>query len=119
MSKDTFKEFIKKRPDLAKAVFNGKVSFQKLYEAYDIYGEDSNVFDKYLVNDTIESRGDNGFSDITNIFKNLDLDTIQKGVNGLQKAVNLIQEIVPNNTQNNANNYVNYEERPINKFYED
>ena len=48
MSKESFKEFIKKRPELAQAVFNNKTTFQKLYEAYDMYGEESTVFDEVL-----------------------------------------------------------------------
>ena len=53
---------------------------------------------------------------ITNLFRNIDLDTVQKSVNGLQKAVSLISEIVP---KNNDEYIPNYEERPINKYYED
>ena len=56
------------------------------------------------------------FKEITNLFRNIDLDTVQKSVTGLQKAVSLISEIVP---KNNDEYISNYEERPINKYYED
>ena len=52
MSKESFKEFIKNKPYLAKAVFDGKTSFQKLYETYDLYGEESDVFNNYLNTNT-------------------------------------------------------------------
>ena len=48
MSKESFKKFIKTRPELAKAVFNNKTTFQKLYELYDMYGEDSDVFNELI-----------------------------------------------------------------------
>ncbi len=118
MSKEEFKKFIKKRPELAQAVFNNKTTFQKLYEAYDMYGEDSNVFDEVLIDNTnIRETSTSSFKEITNLFRNIDLDTVQRSVNGLQKAISLISEIVPNN--NNNEFPVNYDERPINKYYED
>jgi len=117
MSKESFKEFIKKRPELAQAVFNNKTTFQKLYEAYDMYGEDSNVFDELLTPKKEEKENSStSFKEITNLFRNIDLDTVQKSVTGLQKAVSLISEIVP---KNNDEYISNYEERPINKYYED
>ena len=117
MSKESFKEFIKKRPELAQAVFNNKTTFQKLYEAYDMYGEESTVFNEVLTpKNEVKEISSTSFKEITNLFRNIDLDTVQKSVNGLQKAVSLISEIVPKNN----NEYVpNYEERPINKYYED
>ena len=117
MSKESFKAFIKKRPELAQAVFNNKITFQKLYEAYDMYGEDSNVFDELLTpKKEVKDSPSTSFKEITNLIRNIDLDTVRKSVDGLQKAVSLISEIVPNN---NDINITNYEERPINKYYED
>ena len=117
MSKESFKTFIKKRPELAQAVFNNKTTFQKLYEVYDMYGEDSNVFDELLVEkNEVKEASSSSFKEITNLFRNIDLDTVQRSVNGLQKAVSLISEIVP---KNNNDFSPNYEERPINKYYED
>ena len=117
MSKESFKEFIKKRPELAQAVFNNKTTFQKLYEAYDMYGEDSNVFDELLTpKNDVKVSTSSSFKEITNLFRNIDLDTVQRSVNGLQKAVSIISEIVP---KNNDEYIPNYEERPINKYYED
>lgn len=117
MSKESFKAFIKKRPELAQAVFNNRTTFQKLYEVYDMYGEDSNVFDEVLTQkNEVKETSSSSFKEITNLFRNIDLDTVQRSVNGLQKAVNLISEIVP---KNNDEYIPDYEERPINKYYED
>ena len=83
----------------------------------DMYGEESTVFDEVLTkkNEVKESTS-TSFKEITNLFRNIDLDTVQRSVNGLQKAVNLISEIVP---KNNDEYIPDYEERPINKYYED
>lgn len=119
MSKESFKQFIKNKPYLAKAVFDGKTTFQKLYEAYDLYGEDSDVFNSYLNNNSNVVTTNNkttSFNEVVNMFRNMDLDTIQKGVTSLQKAVNLIGEIMP---KNSSDNIPNYDERPINRYYED
>ena len=117
MSKESFKAFIKKRPELAQAVFNNKTTFQKLYETYDMYGEDSSVFDEVLTQkNEVKETSSSSFKEITNLFRNIDLDTVQRSVNGLQKAVSLISEIVP---KNNDEYIPDYEERPINKYYED
>lgn len=119
MSKESFKEFIKNKPYLAKAVFDGKTSFQKLYEAYDLYGEESDVFNNYLNTNTNTVTTNNkttSFNEVVNMFRNMDLETIQRGVNSLQKAVSLVEEIMPKNENNNI---PNYDERPINRYYED
>ena len=117
MSKESFKAFIKKRPELAQAVFNNKTTFQKLYEAYDMYGEDSNVFDELLTpKKEVKESPSTSSSAPRGIILVYDLDTVQRSVNGLQKAVSLISEIVP---KNNDEYIPDYEERPINKYYED
>ena len=39
MSKETFKEFVRLKPELIKQVNSNKTSWQKLYEIYEIYGD--------------------------------------------------------------------------------
>ena len=41
MSKENFKNFVRKNPDLADFVLNKKVTWQQLYEIYDMYGENN------------------------------------------------------------------------------
>ena len=118
MSKETFKEFIKTKPELAKAVLEGKTTYQKLYETFDLYGKDSSVFSSFAEKEIDQKKSSNALQEVTNMFRNIDLDTIQKGVIGLQKAVSLIEDIVPKGN-NSSNNIPPYEERPINKYYED
>ena len=47
MSKETFKEFIRNKPELINHVNNGTMTWQKFYELYDLYGEDDNIWKQY------------------------------------------------------------------------
>ena len=48
MSKDAFKSFARSHTELANYVMSGKTNWQKLYELYEIYGENSSIWDDYL-----------------------------------------------------------------------
>ena len=52
MSKEAFKIFARNHPELATQVINDKISWQKLYELYEIYGEDGNIWNKYISKNT-------------------------------------------------------------------
>ena len=114
MSKEQFKQFAKKHPELANNVSSGNTTWQKLYELYDIYGENLSIWKEYITT-TTPITSQNSIKDIFNIFKNLDVDSIQQGVTNIQKTIGLIQElgIIPNRENKD------YEPRPIYKRFED
>ena len=122
MSKENFKLFVKEHPEFVNYVNNGEMTWQKFYELYDMYGDNNDIWNKYLeVGDTRSSNtssllGDTSLKDIFNVVKQIDLDTVKRGVDGLQKAVGLIQDIVGNK---NSNNQSNYQRRPMYKYFED
>lgn len=87
MSKESFKLFAGNHPELADHVLNGEVSWQKLYELFDIYGENNSVWNKFITNTSKEV----GIKDIFNNLKNIDIDSFQKGVENLQKTIGLLQ----------------------------
>ena len=70
-------------------VLNGKVSWQQLYELYEIYGENSNVWNNYSKNDFDL----NSFKEVFKVIKNVDLDGLQNSISSLQKTIGLIQDI--------------------------
>lgn len=88
MSKESFKIFARNHPELISSVMSDKVSWQKLYELYDIYGDDDKVWNKYI-NNTVSR--DISFKDVFNGIRNIDLDSFQKGVENLQKTIGLLQ----------------------------
>lgn len=114
MSKETFKFFAQKHPELATLVLEGKTTWQKLYEIYDIYGENNTIWNDYLNQSKIQTPDFSSFKELFNTFKNIDMDTLQKGVNNIQKTINLIQELGINKKQ-----LPEYEPKPMYKYFED
>lgn len=128
MAKDDFKRFVRSHPDLIQYVNNGSMSWQKFYEMYDIYGENSNVWDKYnnmrssiettSDTDTTKSKlstvGDTSLKELFNMVKKIDLESVRKGAEGLQKAIALVQDF--GSTTRTTNNY---QARPLYKHLED
>ena len=117
MSKVEFKDFVKKNTNLISLVEKGETSWQKLYELYDLYGESSNVWDKYLKTNTnsINNVG-SSFKELLNLIKGVDLNTVQKGLSSLDKAIDAFKDIIPSNKTPNVSNY---EPRPNYKYFED
>ena len=99
MSKELFKKFARKNPTLADTVLKGDATWQQLYELYEIYGEKNHIWQKYTEpkESTISS-----FKEIFNTFKNLDVDSVQQGINNLQKTIGLLQDLgIGNSLTNN------------------
>ena len=115
MSKETFKSFARSHPELATSVMENKSTWQKLYEVYEIYGENNPIWDNFIKkNDKVETIS--SFKELFNTFKNIDLESVQKGVTNLQKTLGLLQEL---GIGSNKNNISQYEPRPIYKYFED
>ncbi len=91
---EKFKKFVKSNPKLINYVKKNNVSWQDLYEIYSLYGEDKKVWDKYI-ND------DNGIEDLISLIKNINLESIKNIVDGMQKAISILQNISSNNSNNN------------------
>lgn len=123
MAKEDFKRFVRSHPELVTYVNSGKMSWQKFYEMYDIYGENNSIWLKYQetsdtrnVSDmktTASTVGDTSLKDLFNMVKKIDLESVRKGAEGLQKAIALVQNL-GNNRQTN-----NYQARPLYKHLED
>lgn len=114
MSKETFKLFARNHPELGTSVMDNKTSWQKLYELYEMYGEESHVWDKYFVRNKATTET-SSFSDLINMIRNVDLESVQKGVNNLQKTIGLLQDIgIGAKTREPT-----YEPRPMYKYFDD
>ena len=118
MSKETFKLFARAHPELASSVLKGNTSWQQLYELYEIYGENNSIWNQYFtttsITDNITSSAST-LKDFISSFKNMDMDSVQKGITNIQKTISLLQEI----GLGSRNNNVNYEAKPIYKRFED
>ncbi len=128
MSKETFKRFVRSHPSLVSKVNEGNTTWQKLYEMYDLYGENHSIWNSYFNDSSIggENRGftvgsgstqstigDTSLKEIFNMIKSMDLDTVKKGVDGLQKAVGLLQELTTTKKE------TQYQARPLYRHLED
>ena len=98
MSKETFKTFARQHPELATTVINGNATWQQLYELYEIYGENNTIWNNYITNNTTDITS--SFKELFNTIKNIDMESIQKGINNIQKTIGLLQEVGVSNRNN-------------------
>ncbi len=119
--KDEFKIFASKHPELSKYIKNGEMTWQKFYEIYDIYGEDTSAWSNYFNEKTAENNSSRGIGELPNFIKNIDMDSIQKHIQTAQKALGVIQELTTKSPSSDATNITKgpTTTRPINKFFED
>lgn len=131
MQKERFKIFVRNHPNLANFVHDKKMTWQQFYELYDLYGEDDKVWGSFLNNSsdrssTINTSNNtnssinlvNTLRDFLGLFKGIDLNTVQKTLTSLDKAIEAFKGISFNDRDNNDNRN-NYEERPKYKYFED
>ena len=111
MSKiEDFKNFVKENPNLIKYVKNNEMTWQKFYEIYDIYGSDNEVWNKYKVIEDKKS----SIGDVINFFKGVDLDSVQEGVENIQRVVEMLGDLSVANTTKPE-----YKPRPLYKHFDD
>lgn len=95
--KEEFKSFISKNPDFVESVRNGETTWQRMYELYDLYGENSKIWDNYRnVEETTEELKEEKKSTVKDIFnslKNINVDALQENISSLQKAVSFLEDI--------------------------
>ena len=110
--KELFKNFIGAHPEILKYIKNKEMTFQDFFEIYDIYGEESNVWDKYF-KDNIET-DDNKLKELSGLLKNINIDSIEHHVNNAQKVIVIIQELTKKTPD-----ITNAVDNPITKIYGD
>ena len=108
---DNFKQFVRNNPTFASYIKDGSMTWQKFYELYDMYGEESSIWDEY----TKQSSKKTTINDIINVAKNIDIDKLQDGINSISKAIGLFSNLFNNKKDNNDT----YEPRAIYKRFDD
>lgn len=118
MSKDAFKTFAKSHPEIATSVLNNQTTWQKLYELYEIYGEESTIWNDILNRTTQTATTDpiSSFRELFSTFKNIDLNSVQSGITNLQKTLSLLQEL---GVGQKSSQSLPYEPRPLYQYFED
>ena len=91
---DEFKNFVKNNSFLIDKVHNNEVTWQKLYETYDIYGPEHELFKNvYSTSNTSTILSKEGINNAINVIKNVDLEKISSGLENVKKVVATIQGI--------------------------
>lgn len=118
---ESFKNFVKTRPNLVHAVLDNKVTWQKLYEIWDLYGESHEIWEEYNKRNEISksSNIDIGFADIISILKRIDLRTIQTNLSNIQKIISVAQSLINNKEEYGPPDRTRYQPRPYYKYFED
>lgn len=124
MNNEKFKAFVKTKPELIKYVQSGQMTWQKFYELYDLYGENNEIWEKYILNNTSGDRAGitDGLSKITDMVKSVDVNSIKSHINTAQKAIDFMSDLTKKNptpTPSASLNKGPVAPRPLNKFFED
>ena len=91
---EKFKKFASTRPFLKKKVDNKETTWQELFERYDIYGEDDEIFkESSKTTSTKEKKGPDSFSSFMDMLSNIDIDKITEGLNGMKKVLSILSEV--------------------------
>jgi len=116
-TKEKFKDFVRQNPVLLTHVKEGKMTWQKFYEIYDIYGEEESAWKDYLTVGTAATATTAAATsfDLMGFLKNLDLDSIQNSVNSMQRVLGLLQDMSSSKTSTVETR----KPRPLYKHFED
>lgn len=119
--KEEFKAFVRTKPELVSYVSKGDMTWQKFYEIWNLYGNDDKVWGKYKTREEpVQSNANTdsfNLSSIIDSIKNMDMETAQKGINGMQKAIELLQGFTTGGAASSAAG--EYKPRQLFKKFED
>lgn len=115
MSLENFKKFVRNKPILADYVKNGSTSWQNFYDLYELYGENSSVWSKYLntSSNTITLK------DMFDSIKNIDMTEVQNSITSLQKGIGYIEELLRSKEKEIPVRKSTYEPRPLYRYFDD
>ena len=116
-TKEEFKTFVRKHDNLINEVKNKQHTWQELYEMYDLYGDDEDAWEKYL-SKSESNINNNSLKELTNIFKNVNIDNVRKYIDTAEKAIGVIEGLIGVKGKGQIIN-PSLVERPINKIFED
>lgn len=114
--KSEFKEFVKEHPSLIKFVRTGDMNWQKFYELYDLYGGEGEAWIPYVTPQVAEKTATAavGTTDFLGWLKQIDLDSVQSGINSLQRVLSVVTDLKTPETKKPE-----YKPRPLYKHFED
>ncbi|HET7578929.1 MAG TPA: spore coat protein YlbD [Bacillales bacterium] len=111
-----FKEFAREHPGLIEEVRNQKRSWQDIYEEWDIYGGDANIWEPFktvrssreaaggkTTREASQSQGKGlSLGSLFSMLEKIDFDQFQKGLSQASHALESVQKIMGQSQNNNA-----------------
>lgn len=113
-----FKTFVKDKPELVEYVHKGEMTWQKFYELYDLYGTKDEIWKPYQkqVEETVaKTTSAFGMAEILEWLKTVDLDSVQNGINSVQRVLGVFQDLGTKDEVAKPE----YKPRPLYKHFED
>ena len=111
---DEFKAFIKDKEFLIDKVNNKEITWQGLYEIYDLYGKDASIFINNIQNDSKQtnksSTNEGKVNNLLKAFEGVDVNKINENLEGVRKILAVLSEFSkkddgkPKRTYDNPNN---------------
>ena len=120
-NKEEFKLFVKSHPELIRYVKDGEMTWQKFYETYSLYGKENDVWNKYfssneeIKENTNEKKDSVSLTDVIDMVKKVDLNSVQKNITNISKALGIVQSLITKDEINTET----YTPRPLYKKFED
>lgn len=116
---DEFKAFIKDKEFLIDKVNNKEITWQGLYEIYDLYGENASIFHNENTNEinkeeakTQQANGDGKVNNLLKAFEGLDVNKINENLEGVRKILAVLGEFTKKEDVKPKRTY----ERPNNRY---
>lgn len=120
--KEQFKQFVRDNPSLITYVNSKEKTWQEFYELYDLYGDDKNIWNKYLTKEKEEQKKEvikesGAFTDLIAFLKTINLDSLQEGINSVQRVLGVFQDFSSKDAK--IEEKKEYKPRPLYKHFED
>ena len=110
---DEFKAFIKDKEFLIDKVNNKEITWQGLYEIYDLYGENASIFKKNnKQEETTNNTSENKVNNLLKAFEGVDVNKINENLEGVRKVLAVLSEFSKKEDVKPKRTY----ERPNNRY---
>lgn len=88
---DSFKTFVRSKPEFSSLVLDGTYNWQQLYEMYMLYGEEHEIWQNIQKKEVTPS------IDWMQLIRNIDIDTVISGMQSLEKILDMFAGYLENN----------------------
>ena len=115
MSLESFKSFVKTRPELIDYVKSKEETWQSLYNMYELYGAESNIWNRYTK--IAAATSTISLKDFFSQFKNIDMNELQKTIGSIRKGIGYVENMF--SKKSNEVKESAYKPKPIHRYFDD